>query len=123
MTLAAGPRPPHLVLWSSAAGEATGRRGAAGARSGRAVLGQWPVTPARRTCDNRRRMEHTGDDPTTARPAAVPGPPSVAPSPRPASGLGARLRRDLRIGVKAGLQTFWEPVSYTHLRAHETRHD
>jgi hypothetical protein len=61
-------------------------------------------------------MEHTDDDPTTARPAA-PGPPSAAPapgaafgepSPQPAPGLGARLRRDLRIGVKAGLQTFWE---------------
>ena len=62
-------------------------------------------------------MEHIGDDPTTARPAAAPGPPSGAPapgaafgepSPQPAPGLGARLRRDLRIGVKAGLQTFWE---------------
>lgn len=61
-------------------------------------------------------MKHTGDDPTTARPAA-PGPPSGAPapgaafgepSPQSAPGLGARLRRDLRIGVKAGLQTFWE---------------
>lgn len=62
-------------------------------------------------------MEHTGDDPTTARPAAEPGPPfgvpapgtaSGEPSPEPAPGLSARLRRDLRIGVKAGLQTFWE---------------
>ena len=57
-------------------------------------------------------MEHTGDDPTTARPAAAPGLPSGAPEgaplPQPAPGLGARLRRDLRIGVKAGLQTFWE---------------
>src|SRR5450830_669527 len=110
MTLAAAPRPPDLVLWSSAAGQAPGRRGAAGARSGRAGLGQRPVTPARRTCENRRRMEHTGDDPTTARPAATaaPGTASGEPSPQPAPGLGARLRRDLRIGVKAGLQTFWE---------------
>jgi hypothetical protein len=53
-------------------------------------------------------MEHTGDDPTTARPAAAPGPPAAAPSPQPAPGLGARLRRDLRTGVQAGLQTFWE---------------
>jgi hypothetical protein len=57
-------------------------------------------------------MEHPGDDPTSARPAAAPGlpagAPSGAPSPQPAPGLGARLRRDLRIGVKAGLQTFWE---------------
>src|SRR5450759_4980329 len=115
MTLAAAPRPPDLVLWSSAAGQAPGRRGAAGARSGRAVLGQRPVTPARRTCENRRRMEHTGDDPTTARPAAAPEPPFGVPAPGTASGepspepgLSARLRRDLRIGVKAGLQTFWE---------------
>jgi hypothetical protein len=62
-------------------------------------------------------MEHTGDDPTTARPATAPGsPPSApapgavsgAPSPAPAQGLRATLRRDLRIGFKAGLQTFWE---------------
>src|SRR5450830_760307 len=98
MTLAAAPRPPHLVLWSSAAGEAPGRRGAAGARSGRAVLGQGPMTPARRTCENRGRMEHTDDDPTPARSAAEPGPPSAPPgsrtasgepSPQPAPGLGA----------------------------------
>src|SRR5450756_1422528 len=117
MTLAAAPRPPRTRGRGAAAGEAPGRRGAAGARSGRAVLGQRPVTPARRSCENRGRMEHTGDDPTTARPAAAPGPPSGAPapgaafgepSPQPAPGLGARLRRDLRIGVKAGLQTFWE---------------
>src|SRR5665647_2584570 len=108
MTLAAAPRPPRTRGRGAAAGEAPGRRGAAGARSGRAVLGQRPVTPARRSCENRGRMEHIGDDPTTARPAAAPGPPSAAPSPQPAPGLGARLRRDLRIGVKAGLQTFWE---------------
>ncbi|MCX6363800.1 MAG: nucleoside recognition protein [Actinobacteria bacterium] len=57
-------------------------------------------------------MEYTGDDPTSVRPAAAPGPPSAAPSgapsPQPAPGLGGGLRRDLRIGVKAGLQTFWE---------------
>jgi len=62
-------------------------------------------------------MEHLGEDPTSARPAATPGPASAAPvpsalsgepSPQPAPGLGARFRRDLRIGVKAGLQTFWE---------------
>src|SRR5450759_4731036 len=61
-------------------------------------------------------MEHTGDDPTTARAAApeppfgvpAPGTASGEPSPEPAPGLSARLRRDLRIGVKAGLQTFWE---------------
>jgi len=69
-------------------------------------------------------MEHIGDDPTSARPAAAPGPPGAAPappgaapapgtasggpSPQPTPGLSARLRRDLRIGVKAGLQTFWE---------------
>ena len=62
-------------------------------------------------------MEHTGADPRTVRPAAAPGPASAAPrpraasggpSPQPAPGLGARLRRDLRIGVKAGLRTFWE---------------
>ena len=70
-------------------------------------------------------MEHPGDDPTSARPAAAPGPPSAAPPPEAAPGasagapsgapappsargLRATLRRDLRIGVKAGLQTFWE---------------
>jgi len=53
-------------------------------------------------------MESTGDDPASARPATASGPPFGAPSPSPAPGLGARLRRDLRIGVKAGLQTFWE---------------
>lgn len=69
-------------------------------------------------------MEHLGEDPPSARPAATPGPASAAPgppsvvpvpsalsgepSPQPAPGLGARFRRDLRIGVKAGLQTFWE---------------
>ena len=72
------------------------------------MLAQGPVTRARWSCENRRRMDHTGDDPTTARSAAAPGPPSGAPSPQPSPGLGARLRRDLRIGVKAGLQTFWE---------------
>jgi hypothetical protein len=62
-------------------------------------------------------MEHTGNDPTPARPATPPGPASAAaapgaaagePSPQPSPGLGATLRRDLRIGLKAGLQTFWE---------------
>jgi hypothetical protein len=62
-------------------------------------------------------MEHAGDDPPTARPAAAPGPPAAAPalgtasgepSLQPALGLGARLRCDLRIGVQAGLRTFWE---------------
>jgi hypothetical protein len=62
-------------------------------------------------------MPHLDDDPTTARPAIAPGPPDAAPapgaafgapSPQPAPGLGATLRRDLRIGFKAGLQTFWE---------------
>ena len=71
----------------------------------------------RRTCKNRGRMEHTGDDPTSVPPAgtpgsscAVPAPAAVSggPSPQPTPGLSARLRRDLRIGVKAGLQTFWE---------------
>ncbi|HEY5388170.1 MAG TPA: nucleoside recognition domain-containing protein [Thermoleophilia bacterium] len=62
-------------------------------------------------------MERIDKDPSTARPAAASGPPADAPghaatggesSPQPAPGLGAGLRRDLRIGVKAGLQTFWE---------------
>jgi len=62
-------------------------------------------------------MERHDDDPTPARPAAAPRPTSAAPSPGslsgqppppPAPSLGATLRRDLRIGVKAGLQTFWE---------------
>ena len=62
-------------------------------------------------------MQHDGEDPATARPASAPGQIPAAPSPgtapggpspQPASGLGATLRRDLRIGVKAGLQTFWE---------------
>jgi len=70
-------------------------------------------------------MEHTGDDPTSARPAAAPGPlsgapppagapgaappaPSGAAPPAPARGLRATLHRDLMIGVKSGLRTFWE---------------
>lgn len=61
-------------------------------------------------------MEHTGNDSTTGRPASAPGLPPAAPAtrtpsdgaaPQPAPGLGARLGRDLRIGVTAGLQTFW----------------
>lgn len=31
-----------------------------------------------------------------------------APLPRPPEGFGATVRRDLRIGVAAGLQTFWD---------------
>ena len=31
-----------------------------------------------------------------------------APLPRPREGFGATVRRDLRIGVVAGLQTFWD---------------
>ena len=70
-------------------------------------------------------MDHTDDHLTSVRPGAAPGPPSDAPSaqnvagappggasgaptPPPARGLRATLRRDFRIGVKAGLQTFWE---------------
>jgi hypothetical protein len=63
-------------------------------------------------------MEHTDDDLATAGPPgapSAPAPPSAAPEPgtapgvsSPAPGPGAGLRRDLRIGVKAGLQTFWE---------------
>jgi len=96
VTLAAAPRP--LVL-----GRRRSDRPAhdARARSKRAVLGRRPLTPAHRSCENRGRVESTGDDPTTVRPAA-------APSPQPAPGLSARFRRDLGIGVKAGLRTFWE---------------
>jgi spore maturation protein SpmB len=106
MTLADRPRPA----------QARGLRAEANARA--AVLCLGPQTPAPRSCENRGRMEHAGDDPSTARPgtlgssSAAPGPPHGAPSeaasPLPEPGLSARLRRDLRIGVKAGLQTFWE---------------
>ena len=62
-------------------------------------------------------MEHAGEDPTSVGPVVASGPPSDAsppavpfgePSPEPVPGLRATLRRDFRIGVKAGLQTFWE---------------
>ena len=38
----------------------------------------------------------------------VPGSPVDGPAPAAPPGLGARFKRDLGIGLKAGLQTFWE---------------
>ena len=40
--------------------------------------------------------------------SGMPAGPASGPAPGAPPGLGARLKRDLRIGVKAGLQTFWE---------------
>jgi spore maturation protein SpmB len=89
----------------------------AGARAGRVVLRKVPMTWVGPSCENRGRMQHDGEDPATVRPSPPPGTISAVPSPgtapggpspQPAAGLGATLRRDLRIGVKAGLQTFWE---------------
>ena len=40
--------------------------------------------------------------------SGMPAGPASGPALGAPPGLGARLKRDLRIGVKAGLQTFWE---------------
>ena len=44
----------------------------------------------------------------------VPGSPGTEPAPGAPPGLGARFKRDLGIGLKAGLQTFWE-LSLIHI--------
>jgi hypothetical protein len=83
-----------------------------------AACGLLRLTAARHSCENRRRMDQPDDDRTTARPAppgqTVAAPASAASgassaaSPAPPGGLRATLRRDLRIGFKSGLQTFWQ---------------
>jgi len=58
------------------------------------------MTPPSHSCENRRRMDSLHHTDASDSPAA--GPPAEA-----APSLGARFKRDLGMGLKAGLQTFW----------------
>ena len=59
------------------------------------------MTPCALTCENHGRMDSLHDN-------GVPGGSVTGSAPGAPPGLGARFKRDLRIGLKAGLQTFWE---------------
>src|SRR5450756_3050687 len=54
----------------------------------------------------------------------------IQPMPRGPPAAGRRAKRSSRSSKRAGVsastftaRSIWRPVSYTHLRAHETRHD
>jgi hypothetical protein len=59
------------------------------------------MTSPSHSCENRDGMDSTPDNDA---PGAIAG----TPAPGTPPGLGVRFKRDLRMGVKAGLQTFWE---------------
>ena len=81
--------------------------------------GRTAVTSASRSCENPGRMDDASDElvkpdpsPPAGRLSATSGAPAPAPglpaSASPAPDLSSRLKRDLKAGLKAGLQTFWE---------------